>query len=89
MSLADKAKQLAAQAQSYAAAHKGTVEKGVQKAQQTVNAKTGGKYKTQLDKAGQRADAYIDNLPESQQQPTDPRTPTTAPDTDTPDHHRP
>lgn len=57
MSLADKAKQLTAQAQTYADAHKGTVEKGVQRAQQTLNAKTGGKYQNQLDKMGQRADA--------------------------------
>lgn len=89
MSLADKAKQLAAQAQTYAAAHKGTVEKGVQRAQQTVNAKTGGKYQSQLDKMGQRADAYIDNLPESQQPSTDPGSPTTTPDTDTPAHRKP
>jgi ABC-type transporter Mla subunit MlaD len=89
MTLADKAKQLAAKAQSYAAGHKDQIEQGIQKAERTLDAKTGGKYHDQLDKASHRADAYINNLPDPDPSPNTTQPPTAKPDNDTPDNPTP
>lgn len=73
MSISDTARRLAAKAQAYAAGNKDKIEQGVQKATQAADAKTGGKYHDQISKAGQKADEYLDKLP-------DPNSPPAAPD---------
>lgn len=53
MSIVSKVKQMLGQ-------HPGQARKGVEKAGDMVDQRTGGKYAEQVDKAQQRADEYIE-----------------------------
>lgn len=76
MSLSDKARQLTDKAKQYAAGNKDKIAKGVEKAEQVADTKTGGRYHDQIAKAGQRADDMVAKLPT---QPEQPHTQTTPP----------
>ncbi len=69
MSLSDKARQLAAKAQAYAAGNKDKINRGVQQAERAADTKTGGRYHDQITKAGQKAEDYVANLPTTPEQP--------------------
>lgn len=69
MSLAENAKKLAAKAQEAAGGNKGKIEKGIRKAAQTLDARSGGKYHDQIGEFGRRAERYVEQLPD---QPSDP-----------------
>lgn len=69
MSLAENAKKLAAKAQAAAGGNKGKLEKGIRKAAQTLDAQSGGKYHDQIGKLNQRAERYVEQLPD---RPADP-----------------
>ncbi len=66
MSLGDRARRLAGQARTYAAGNKDKLERGIEKAGQAADTKTGGKYHGQIANAGQRADEYLEKLANSE-----------------------
>lgn len=82
MSLAESAKKLAVKAQAAAGGNKGKLEKGIRKAAQTLDARSGGKYHNQIRKVDQRAERYVEQLPD---RPADsPPTPPAKPEAEPP-----
>jgi len=69
MSLAENAKKLAAQARAAAGGNKAKLEKGIRQAAQTLDAKSGGRYHDQIGKLDERAERYVEQLPDH---PADP-----------------
>lgn len=82
MSLAENAKKLAAKAQAAAGGDKGKLEKGIRKAAQTLDAKSGGKYHNQIGKLDQRTERYVEQLPDRPADP--PPTPPVKPEDEPP-----
>jgi len=62
MGLADKLKNLTKKAEDAAAGHKDQMHQAVQKAEAAADQRTGGKYHDQIQKAGAKADAFVDGL---------------------------
>jgi antitoxin protein of toxin-antitoxin system len=69
MGLADKIKDLRKKAEDTAVEHKDQLQEGLQKAEAAADQRTGGKYHEQIEKAGAKANAYIEGLDEGQSQP--------------------
>lgn len=82
MSLAENVRKLAAKAQASAGGNKGKIEKGIRKAAQTLDARSGGQYHDQIGKLDQRAERYVEQLPDK---PVDPTSgPSVKPEGETP-----
>lgn len=64
MGLADRLKGLTGKAEKAAATHKGQAHEAVLKAEELADQQTGGQYHDQILKAGQKVDAFVDNLKE-------------------------
>jgi DNA-binding protein H-NS len=79
--IADRLKNLTKKAEDAAAEHKDQIHEAVQKAETAADQRTGGKYHDQIQKAGAKADALVDNLKptdaEASQAPEDATKPTT------------
>ena len=60
MGMFDEAKKLAEQAQELGAEHQDQVKQGVDKAEDLIDERTGGKYTSAIDGAGQRAEDFLD-----------------------------
>lgn len=82
MSLAENAKKLAAKAQAAAGGNKGKLQKGIRKVAQTLDAKSGGKYHNQIGKLDQRAERYVEQLPDRPADP--PPSPAAKPEDESP-----
>jgi hypothetical protein len=64
MGFADRLKGLVNKAEDEAATHKDQIHKGVLKAEEAADQRTGGQYHDQILKAGQTADGFVDGLKE-------------------------
>lgn len=62
MAFRDTLKGLTKKARDQAAEHKGELKKAVDKAQEVADQRTSGKYHDKIEKAGTKADQYIDTL---------------------------
>lgn len=62
MGLADRLKDLRKTAQQTAVEHEDEIKQALQKAEATVDERTGGKYHDQMQKATAKADAVIEGL---------------------------
>jgi hypothetical protein len=62
MGLADRLKDLRKTAQQTAVEHEDEIKQALQKAETTVDARTGGKYHDQMQKATAKADALIEGF---------------------------
>jgi hypothetical protein len=62
MGIVDRLKKLTKRAEDSAAEHKDQIHEAVQKAEAAADQRTGGKYHEQIQTAGTKADAFIDNL---------------------------
>jgi hypothetical protein len=62
MGLADRLKDLRKTAQETAVEHEDEIRQALQKAEVTVDERTGGKYHDQVQKAAAKADALIEGL---------------------------
>lgn len=60
MGMFDEAKKLVEQAQELGAAHQDQVTQGVDKAEDLIDERTGGKYTSAIDGAGKRAEDFLD-----------------------------
>jgi MT0933-like antitoxin protein len=65
MGLADRLKDLTKKAEDTAAEHKDQIHQAVEKAEATADQRTGGKYHEQIQKAGAKADSFVDGLQET------------------------
>jgi len=66
MGLADRLKGLTKKAEDTAVEHKDQINEAVQKAQATADQRTGGKYHEQIQKAGAKAESFVDGLQETE-----------------------
>jgi DNA-binding protein H-NS len=66
MGLADRLKGLTKKAEDTAVEHKDQIQEAVQKAEATADQRTGGRYHEQIQKAGAKADTFLDGLGESE-----------------------
>lgn len=80
MGFADKLKNLTTKAEDAAATHKDQVHKAVLKAEEAADRQTGGQYHDQILKAGQKADAFVQDLEEPAAPAADEPTTTAAND---------
>jgi DNA-binding protein H-NS len=62
MGLADRLKDLTKKAEETAVEHEEEIKQALQKAEATADQRTGGKYHDQIQKAGAKADTFIDGL---------------------------
>lgn len=62
MAFRDTLNGLTKKARDQAAEHKDELKKAVDKAQQVADKRTSGKYHDKIEKAGAKADQYIDTL---------------------------
>jgi MT0933-like antitoxin protein len=62
MGLADRLKDLRKTAERTAVEHEDEIKQALQKAEVTVDQRTGGKYRDQMQKATAKADALIEGL---------------------------
>ncbi len=62
MGLSDRLKGLTKKAQAAAAEHEQQLHEAVQKAEVAADQRTGGQYHDQIQKAGAKADAYLDSI---------------------------
>jgi hypothetical protein len=62
MGLADRLKDLRKTAEQTAVEHEDEIKQALQKAEATVDERTGGKYHDQMQKATAKADAMIEGL---------------------------
>jgi hypothetical protein len=69
MGIADRLRNLTKKAEDTAVEHKDQIHEAVQKAETTADQRTGGKYHEQIQKAGEKADAFVDNLGETEKPP--------------------
>jgi DNA-binding protein H-NS len=68
MGLADRLKDLRKKSEDAAVEHKEQIHQAVEKAEAAADERTGGKYHDQIQKAGAKADAFVDSLKDSEQQ---------------------
>ena len=66
MGLADRLKGLTKKAEETAGEHKDQIHQAVQKAEDTADQRTGGRYHEQIQKAGAKADSFVDGLQETE-----------------------
>ena len=69
MGMFDEVKKLAEQAQELGAEHQDQVKQGIDKAENLIDERTGGKYTAGIDGAGQRAEDFLDGPGGAAQQP--------------------
>jgi ElaB/YqjD/DUF883 family membrane-anchored ribosome-binding protein len=81
MGITDRLKNLTKRAEDSAVEHKDQIHEAVQRAETAADERTGGKYHEQIQKAGAKADAFIDNL-----KPTDAEPDTGGAEPSTPAH---
>jgi F0F1-type ATP synthase membrane subunit b/b' len=62
MEISDRLKRLTDKAKDTAVEHRDELEKGLDKAEQLVDQRTGGQYHEQLEKTKTKADAYVEGL---------------------------
>ena len=62
MGISDRLKNWSKKAEDAAAEHKGEIEKAVTKAEELADQRTQGKYHDQIQKAGAKADQYVEGL---------------------------
>lgn len=62
MSFSDKFKDLSKKAQEAAAEHQDQIREAVAKAESTVDQRTGGQYREQIARAGEKANALVDSI---------------------------
>jgi hypothetical protein len=62
MGLSDKLKDLTKKAQEAAVEHQDQLQQAVETAGVVADRRTGGRYRTQIAKAGQKASAMVDSL---------------------------
>ena len=74
MGLADKLRNLTKKAEDAAAEHQDQIHQAVEKAEAAADQQTGGKYHDQIQKAGAKADVFVDGLKPAEP----PDTPTTG-----------
>lgn len=79
MTLADRLKEMLGKAEQTAAEHKDQIHQAVEKAEQTADLKTGGKYHEQIAKAGAKVETYVENV-----KPTASGAPETEPSSEPP-----
>jgi hypothetical protein len=70
MGLADRLKDLRKTAQQTAVEHEDEIKQALQKAETTVDERTGGKYHDQMQKATAKADAMIEGLKQADEPPS-------------------
>jgi FKBP-type peptidyl-prolyl cis-trans isomerase len=70
MGLADRLKDLRKTAQQTAVEHEDEIKQALQKAETTVDERTGGKYHDQMQKATAKADAVIEGLKQADGPPS-------------------
>jgi DNA-binding protein H-NS len=68
MGLADRLKDLRRKTEDTAVEHREQIHQAVQKAEAAADDRTGGKYHEQIQKAGAKAEGFVDGLKESGQQ---------------------
>jgi ElaB/YqjD/DUF883 family membrane-anchored ribosome-binding protein len=69
MGLKDRLKDLTKRAEGAAVEHKDQIHQAVEKAEATADERTGGNYHEQIQKAGARADRFLDGLGEQEKKP--------------------
>jgi ElaB/YqjD/DUF883 family membrane-anchored ribosome-binding protein len=62
MGIVDRLRNLTSKAEDTAVEHKDQIHEAVQKAEAAADQRTEGKYHEQIQKAGGKADAFVDNL---------------------------
>jgi hypothetical protein len=62
MGLGDRLKDITKKAEETAAEHKDQIHDAVQKAEAAADERTGGKYHEQIQKAGDKADTFVEGL---------------------------
>lgn len=62
MGIADKLRNLGKKAEEAAVEHQDQIHEAVLKAEAAADQRTGGQYHDQIVKAGEKADAYVENL---------------------------
>lgn len=62
MGFSDKLKDLTKKAQEAAAEHQEQLHQAVEKAETTANRRTGGRYRDQISRAGEKANALVDSV---------------------------
>lgn len=83
MGIADRLRKLTHRAEDSAVEHKDQIHEAVQKAEAAADERTGGKYHDQIQKAGAKADALVDNLKPADAPPDQAAEDTTEPPTRT------
>jgi ElaB/YqjD/DUF883 family membrane-anchored ribosome-binding protein len=69
MGLADRLKGLTKKAEDAAVEHKDQIHQAVEKAEVTADERTGGRYHEQIQKAGAKADSFVDGLGDAEKKP--------------------
>jgi hypothetical protein len=69
MDIADRLKGLAKQAEDAAVEHKDQLHEAVQKAEAAADQRTQGKYRERIQKAGAKAHALVEKLPDAEAPP--------------------
>ena len=62
MDIQDRLRRLAEKAEDLGAEHREQLEAAIEKAEEAADQKTAGKYHGQIQKAGEKADAYVKGL---------------------------
>jgi hypothetical protein len=75
MGFADRLKGLTKKAEDTAVEHKDQIHQAVQKAEATADQRTGGKYHEQIQKAGTKANSFVDGLQETEKKAASDGTP--------------
>jgi ElaB/YqjD/DUF883 family membrane-anchored ribosome-binding protein len=66
MGFADRLRGLTKKAEDAAVEHKDQIHQSVEKAEVTADERTGGRYHEQIQKAGDKADSFLDGLGETE-----------------------
>jgi DNA-binding protein H-NS len=70
MGLADRLKGLTKKAEDAAVEHQDEIQRAVQKAEVAADQRTGGKYHEQIQKAGVKADTFVEGLEKTEKAQT-------------------
>jgi hypothetical protein len=74
MGLTDRIKDLRKKAADAAVEHDEQIHQALQRAASTADERTGGKYHEQIQKAGVKADSFLDSIKDGEQQGPGPET---------------
>ena len=77
MGFRDRLRDLTSRAEKTAAEHKDEIRQTIEKAEAAADQQTAGKYHDKIEKAGAKAEAYVEGLEPEQPQPTQPARPGT------------